>query len=54
MAQKPRPDGDVTLNVIEQSNGQSWIDSNHMRRALTGQSNPAPSAHMILLTKNMQ
>lgn len=40
-----------TLDVIEQSSGQSWIGSERMRRALTGQVSP-PGAHMSLLAKD--
>ena len=39
-----------TLNVIEQSSGQSWIGSDRMRRALAG--DYAPRAHMTLLEKD--
>ena len=40
----------TTLSVIEQSSGQSWIGSDRMRRALTG--DYAPRAHMTLLEKD--
>ena len=39
-----------TLNVIEQSSGQSWIGSDRMRRALVG--DYAPRAHVTLLEKD--
>ncbi|MGB4117079.1 MAG: NAD(P)-dependent oxidoreductase [Polaromonas sp.] len=39
-----------TLNVIEQSSGQSWIGSDRMRRALAG--DYAPRAHVTLLEKD--
>jgi len=39
-----------TLDVIEQSSGQSWIGSDRMRRALTGDF--APRAHVTLLEKD--
>ena len=39
-----------TLEVIEQSSGQSWIGSDRMRRAITG--DYAPRAHMTLLAKD--
>jgi len=40
----------TTLEVIEQSSGQSWIGSDRMRRALDG--DLAPRAHMTLLAKD--
>lgn len=40
----------TTLAVIEQSSGQSWIGSDRMRRAITG--DHAPRAHMTLLEKD--
>jgi 3-hydroxyisobutyrate dehydrogenase-like beta-hydroxyacid dehydrogenase len=40
----------VTLDVIEQSSGQSWIGSDRLRRALAG--DEAPRAHMALLAKD--
>jgi L-threonate 2-dehydrogenase len=40
----------TTLNVIEQSSGQSWIGSDRMRRALAGDF--APRAHVTLLEKD--
>lgn len=39
-----------TLDVIEQSSGQSWIGSDRMRRALRG--DDTPRAHMTLLEKD--
>ena len=39
-----------TLDVIEQSSGQSWIGSERMRRAIAG--DLAPRAHMSLLAKD--
>ena len=50
MAQKMGLDVGQTLDVIEQSSGQSWIGSDRMRRALTG--DYAPRAHMTLLEKD--
>jgi putative dehydrogenase len=40
----------TTLDVIEQSSGQSWIGSDRMRRAIDGDF--APRAHMTLLEKD--
>ena len=39
-----------TLDVIESSSGQSWIGSDRMRRALSGDF--APRAHVTLLAKD--
>ncbi|HEY1229008.1 MAG TPA: NAD(P)-dependent oxidoreductase [Ramlibacter sp.] len=39
-----------TLDVIEQSSGQSWIGSDRMRRAIAGDFEPR--AHMTLLRKD--
>ena len=39
-----------TLDVMEQSSGQSWIGSDRMRRAI--ESDFAPRAHMTLLEKD--
>ena len=39
-----------TLEVIEQSSGQSWIGSDRMRRAIAG--DYAPRAHVSLLQKD--
>ena len=50
MAQRMGLDGGKTLDVIEQSSGQSWIGSDRMRRALAG--DYAPRAHMTLLEKD--
>ena len=40
----------TTLDVIEQSSGQSWIGSDRMRRAIAGDF--APRAHVTLLQKD--
>jgi L-threonate 2-dehydrogenase len=50
MAQKMGLDVAKTLDVIEQSSGQSWIGSERMRRAIAG--DYAPRAHMTLLEKD--
>ena len=50
MAQKMGLHLGATLNVIEQSSGQSWIGSDRMRRAIAG--DLAPRAHMTLLQKD--
>jgi L-threonate 2-dehydrogenase len=50
LAQKLGLDADKTLDVIEQSSGQSWIGMERMRRALKGDF--APRAHMSLLAKD--
>lgn len=50
MARRMGLDLDRTLNVIEQSSGQSWIGSDRMRRAIAGDF--APRAHMTLLEKD--
>jgi len=50
MAQKMGLDVGQTLDVIEQSSGQSWIGSDRMRRAIAGDF--APRAHMTLLEKD--
>jgi L-threonate 2-dehydrogenase len=39
-----------TLDVIEQSSGQSWIGSDRLRRAIA--SDTTPRAHMALLAKD--
>lgn len=39
-----------TLDVIEQSSGQSWIGSDRLRRAIAG--DPTPRAHVALLAKD--
>lgn len=43
-------DLEKTLDVIEQSSGQSWIGSDRMRRAIAG--DYAPRAHVTLLEKD--
>ena len=43
-------DLEKTLDVIEQSSGQSWIGSDRMRRAIAGDF--APRAHVTLLEKD--
>ena len=50
MAQKMGLNWAKTLDVIEQSSGQSWIGSDRMRRALVA--DYAPRAHMTLLEKD--
>ncbi len=50
MAQKMGLDVSKTLDVIEQSSGQSWIGNERMRRAIVG--DYAPRAHMTLLEKD--
>lgn len=50
MAQKMGLDLGRTLEVIEQSSGQSWIGTDRMHRALAG--DYAPRAHMTLLEKD--
>ena len=50
MAQKMGLNLDMTLDVMAQSSGQSWIGIDRMRRALTG--DYAPRAHMTLLEKD--
>jgi L-threonate 2-dehydrogenase len=52
LAQQLGLDASRTLDVIEQSSGQSWIGSERMRRALAGDF--APRAHMRLLAKDTQ
>ena len=42
----------TTLNVIEQSSGQSWIGSDRMRRAIADDFEPR--AHTTLLSKDTQ
>ncbi len=53
MAEKLGLDARRTLDVIEQSSGQSWIGSDRMRRAIAGNIRP-PGAHMTLLAKDTQ
>jgi L-threonate 2-dehydrogenase len=50
LAQRLGLDVGRTLDVIEQSSGQSWIGSDRMRRAMAG--DLAPRAHMTLLAKD--
>lgn len=50
MAQRMGLDLGRTMDVIEQSSGQSWIGSDRMRRAIV--SDYAPRAHMTLLEKD--
>lgn len=50
MAQRLGLDPARTLEVIEQSSGQSWIGSDRMRRAIAG--DWAPRAHVSLLQKD--
>ena len=50
LAQKLGLDVSKTLDVIEQSSGQSWIGSDRMRRAIAG--DYAPRAHVTLLEKD--
>lgn len=50
LAERLGLDAARTLDVIEQSSGQSWVGSDRMRRALAGVF--APRAHMGLLKKD--
>ena len=50
MATRLGLDPSRTLEVIEQSSGQSWIGSDRMRRAIAG--DWAPRAHVTLLQKD--
>lgn len=50
LAERLGLDAARTLDVIEQSSGQSWIGSDRMRRALAGDF--APRAHVGLLKKD--
>jgi len=50
MAERMGLDASLTLDVIEQSSGQSWIGSDRMRRAIAG--DLAPRAHVTLLEKD--
>jgi len=50
MAQRMGLDPARTLEVIEQSSGQSWIGSDRMRRAIAG--DYEPRAHVTLLQKD--
>ncbi|MCW5649780.1 MAG: NAD(P)-dependent oxidoreductase [Ramlibacter sp.] len=50
LAQRLGLDLGTTLDVIEQSSGQSWIGSDRLRRAIAG--DYAPRAHVTLLEKD--
>lgn len=50
LAQRMGLDLTRTLDVIEQSSGQSWIASDRMRRAIAG--DLQPRAHVSLLQKD--
>jgi 3-hydroxyisobutyrate dehydrogenase len=50
LAQRIGLDLSKTLDVIEQSSGQSWIANDRMRRAIAG--DYAPRAHVTLLEKD--
>ncbi|MCJ0761999.1 NAD(P)-dependent oxidoreductase [Variovorax terrae] len=50
LAERMGLDPGATLDVIEQSSGQSWIGSDRMRRAVAG--DYAPRAHVTLLEKD--
>lgn len=50
LAERMGLDLDRTLDVIEQSSGQSWIGSDRLRRAVAG--DYAPRAHVTLLQKD--
>lgn len=50
LAERLGLDAGRTLDVIEQSSGQSWIGSDRMRRAIAG--DYAPRAHVTLLQKD--
>lgn len=50
LAERLGLDGARTLDVIEQSSGQSWVGSDRMRRALAG--DYEPRAHVSLLHKD--
>ncbi|HYF19345.1 MAG TPA: NAD(P)-dependent oxidoreductase, partial [Ramlibacter sp.] len=50
LAQRLGLDPARTLDVVEQSSGQSWIGSDRLRRAIAG--DYAPRAHMTLLHKD--
>jgi L-threonate 2-dehydrogenase len=51
LAQRLGLDASRTLDVIEQSSGQSWIGNERMRRAVVGDFSPV-RAHMSLLAKD--
>jgi 3-hydroxyisobutyrate dehydrogenase len=50
LAERVGLDAARTLDVIEQSSGQSWIGSDRLRRAIAG--DLAPRAHTTLLNKD--
>lgn len=50
LAERLGLDAGTTLDVIEQSSGQSWIGSDRMRRAVAGDFEPR--AHLTLLEKD--
>ena len=50
LAQRMGLDLGTTLDVMEQSSGQSWIGSDRMRRAIAG--DYSPRAHVTLLEKD--
>ena len=50
LAERLGLDAGRTLDVIEQSSGQSWIGSDRLRRAIAG--DYAPRAHVTLLEKD--
>jgi 3-hydroxyisobutyrate dehydrogenase len=50
LAERLGLDAGRTLDVIEQSSGQSWIGSDRLRRAIAG--DYAPRAHVTLLHKD--
>jgi putative dehydrogenase len=50
LAERMGLDLGTTLDVIEQSSGQSWIGSDRMRRAIAG--DLTPRAHVTLLEKD--
>ena len=50
LAQRMGLDLSTTLEVVEQSSGQSWIGSDRMRRAIEG--DYQPRAHVTLLQKD--
>lgn len=50
LAERMGLDLGTTLDVIEQSSGQSWIGTDRMRRAIAG--DLAPRAHLTLLEKD--
>jgi L-threonate 2-dehydrogenase len=52
LAERLGLDPSQTLDVIEQSSGQSWIGSDRMRRVISG--DLTPRAHMTLLAKDTQ